>query len=59
MEVDMDIDSMLLSFARQLPVPAPGLCAGGATALLHPDPVPAVSLKLEPDVGVQQSRSKR
>ena len=55
----MDIDSMLLSFARQLPVPAPGLCAGGATALLHPDPVPAVSLKLEPDVGVQQSRSKR
>jgi hypothetical protein len=56
MEPGMEIDLMLLWFARRLPFsPAPGLCAGGATAPLPFNTVPAVPLKIEPTGGVGKS----
>ena len=56
MEPGMEIDWMLLWFARRPPFSsAPGLCAGGATALLRPHPVPAVPLKIDPKGGVTKS----
>ena len=51
MEVDMELNLMLLSFARQLPFSRPGPLRRGRGGPLTLHPVPAVSLKLEPFVG--------
>ena len=47
----MELNLMLLSFARQLPFSRPGPLRRGRGGPLTPHPVPAVSLKLEPFVG--------
>jgi hypothetical protein len=52
----MEVDLMLLCFARRLPFsPAPGLCAGGATAPLRFNTVPAVPLQFRSTGGVTKS----